>query len=245
MTTTYAVDDKGLPKDQLDLIQQFEADYNSIDQFLRKSLDSNRQAPFSYLVSEYSRRHSGWRDADLLRMTAEVRNAIVHGKTEPYRYVAVPTPAVVRKLRACKDQLINPSRAYPTFHRKVETILLQDTSSRVLKIIAQRDYSQFPVYDADQFRGLLTENGITRWLAHHVTNHLSLVELDEVPVKQVLRNEEKRKTYHFVARDTHVDDVRGLFSSNEILEAVFITAGGKESEGLLGIATRWDMLRLK
>jgi hypothetical protein len=42
-----------------------------------------------------------------------------------------------------------------------------------------------------------------------------------------------------------MDDVRGLFSSNEILEAVFITASGKESEGLLGIATRWDMLRLK
>jgi hypothetical protein len=42
-----------------------------------------------------------------------------------------------------------------------------------------------------------------------------------------------------------VDDVRGLFSSNEILEAVFITANGKESEGLLGIATRWDMLHLE
>jgi len=243
--TTVNVDDKGLPKEQLDLIQHFEADYNSIDQFLRKSLDSNRQASFSYLVSEYSRRHSGWRDADLLRMTADVRNAIVHGKTEPYRYVAVPTPAVVLKLRTCKERLINPSRVFPTFQHKVETILLQDSLSHVLKIIAQRDYSQFPVYEAEQFQGLLTENGITRWLAHHVTNHFSLVELDEVPVKQVLRNEEKRKTYHFVSRDTHVDDLRGLFSSHEMLEAVFITAHGKESEGLLGIATRWDMLHLK
>jgi predicted transcriptional regulator len=243
--TTVNVDDKGLPKDQLDLIQHFEADYNSIDQFLRKSLDSNRQAPFSYLVSEYSGRHSGWQDADLLRMTAEVRNAIVHGKTEPYRYVAIPTPAVVLKLKASKERLINPSRVFPTFQRKVETILLQDSLSQVLRIIAQRDYSQFPVYDADRFRGLLTENGITRWLAHHITVQLSLVDLDDVPVKQVLRNEEKRKTYHFVGRDTHVDDVRGLFSSHEILEAVFITANGKESEGLLGIATRWDMLHLK
>jgi predicted transcriptional regulator len=147
--------------------------------------------------------------------------------------------------RACKDQLINPLRAFPTFRRKVETILLHDSLSRVLKIIAQRDYSQFPVYDAERFQGLLTENGITRWLAHHVTNNLSLVELDDIPVKQVLRNEEKRKTYHFVSRDTHVDDLRGLFSSDKILEAVFVTASGKESEGLLGIATRWDMLHLK
>ena len=41
--TTVNVDDKGLPKDQLDLIQHFEADYNSIDQFLRKALESNKQ----------------------------------------------------------------------------------------------------------------------------------------------------------------------------------------------------------
>jgi predicted transcriptional regulator len=245
VTRTLTVDDRGLPKEQLDLIQHFEADYNSIDQFLRKALESNRQAPFSCLVSEYSHRHSGWRDADLLRMTAEVRNAIVHGKTEPYQYVAVPTPAIVLKLRACKDRLINPLRVFPTFQRKVETILLQDSLSQVLKIVAERDYSQFPVYDGERFWGLLTENGITRWLAHHVTHRLSLVELDDVPVEQVLHNEEKRKTYQFVGRGSHVDDVRGLFSSNEILEAVFITERGKESENLLGIATRWDMLQLK
>ncbi len=245
MTPTPAASETVLPKDQLDLIQHFEADYNSIDLFLRKVLDSSRQVPFAHLVSEYSRKHPGWRNADLLRTIAEVRNAIVHGKTEPYGYVAVPTPAIVRKLRACKDQLINPASVYPTFRRKVETILLQDALSRVLKIIAQRDYSQFPVYDAERFQGLLTENGITRWLALHVTNQLSLVELDDIPVKQVLHNEEKRKTFHFVSRDTHVDDVRGLFSSHEILEAAFITASGKESESLLGMATRWDMLRLK
>ena len=235
MTTTFTVDDKVLPKDQLDLIQHFEADYNSIDQFLRKALVGNRQVPFGHLVSEYSRRHPGWRDADLLRMIAEVRNAIVHGKTEPYRYVAVPTPTIVRKLKACKDQLINPPRAFPTFRRKVEAILFHDPLSRVLKIIAQRDYSQFPVYDAERFQGVLTENGITRWLAHHVTHRLSLIELDDIPVKQVLHNEENRKTYHFVSRDTHVDGVHGLFSSHEILEAVFITAGGRREKVCWGL----------
>lgn len=245
MTAAPTLDEEALPKEQLDLIQHFEADYNSVDQFLRKVLDSNRQVPFGHLVGEYSRKHPGWRNAELLRAIAEIRNAIVHGKTEPYRYLAVPTPTIVLRLRACKDQLINPSRAFPTFRRKVETILLSDSLSRVLKIIAQRDYSQFPVYDAGRFHGLLTENGITRWLAHHVAHHLSLIELDDIPVKQVLQNEEKRKPYHFVSRETHVDDVRGLFSAHEILEAVFITASGKESESLLGVATRWDMLHLK
>src|SRR5439155_23524260 len=127
------------------------------------------------------------RDADLLKRIGEVRNAIVHGKTEPYRYVAVPMRALSDDLRACRERLINPALAIPTFRRKVETVSLDDNLAHVLKIVAQQEYSQFPVYEASRFRGLLTENGITRWLAQHVATKFSLVEMEEVTVKQVIQ----------------------------------------------------------
>jgi predicted transcriptional regulator len=245
MTPKLIVDAASLSREQLDLIEHFEADYNAVDHFLRKALSNDQYVPFVQLVNEYSRKHAGWRDdADLLKTIARVRNAIVHGKTEPYRYVAVPTPAIVRHLRVCRDRLTNPARVIPTFQRAVETVPIHEALSRVLKIIRGRDYSQFPIYEAKRFRGLLTENGITRWLAHHVATKLSLIELDDIPVNQVLQNEESRKTHHFVARDVRVDDVSALFASHELLEAVLITASGKESEALLGIATRWDMIHL-
>jgi predicted transcriptional regulator len=244
MTTKPIVDEAGLPKEQLDLIEQFEADYNAVDQFLRKALGSDKPVTFTHLVSEYSHNHVGWRDADLLKTIADLRNVIVHTKTAPYRYLAVPTPAITQNLRACRDRLMNPARAIPTFQRKVDTVSVDDKLAHVLKIIKERDYSQFPVYEAERFRGLLTENGITRWLAQHVATKLSLVELDDAPVNEVLQNEERRRNYHFAARDMRVDDVRGLFQLQEDLEAVLITASGKESEGLLGIATRWDMIHL-
>jgi predicted transcriptional regulator len=244
MTSKPILADAGLPKEQLDLIEQFEADYNAVDHFLRKAPGSDKLASFRHLVNEYSHTHAGWRDADLLRMIAELRNVIVHGKTAPYAYVAVPTPTVVRNLRGCRDRLINPARVIPKFRGEVETVSIDDTLARVLKIIKHREYSQFPVYEGKRFQGLLTENGITRWLANHVATQFSLVELDDVPVKQVLQNEEERRNYQFVARDMRVDDASGLFKSHELLEAVLITASGKESERLLGIATRWDMIRL-
>ena len=100
------------------------------------------------------------------------------------------------------------------------------------------------MYEEKRFRGLLTENGVTRWLAHHVATALSLVELDDVPVGQVLQNEEERRNYHFVPRDMRVDDVSALFARQTLLEAALITASGKETEKLLGIATRWDILHL-
>jgi len=243
VTGNLIMDDVGLSKEQLDLIQHFEADYNTVDHFLRKALGTENHVSFTQLVKDYSRNHPGWRDADLLRKIAHLRNSIVHGKTEAYSYVAVPAPGTCQRLRACRDRLMSPARVIPAFERKVETASVEDSLARVLKIIRQRDYSQFPVYEGDCFCGLLTENGITRWLAHHVAT-LSLVELDDIRIKQVLENEEKRKNYHFVAHDSRVDDVSHLFVSQEFLEAVLITQSGKESEALLGIATRWDMIQL-
>ncbi len=244
MTMEQLFDTAGLPKEQLDLIQQFEADYNAVDHFLRKSLGSDRQVSFRHLVAEYSRKHIGWRDADLLVTLAEVRNAIVHGKTEAYRYVAVPTSATVQDLKTCRKRLINPARAHPTFQRKVETVSINDTLAQALGIIRQRDFSQFPVYEDQRFLGLLTENGITRWLALYVSTKLSLVELAKIFVREVLQNEEKRINYHFVPRDMPVDEVKGLFASHELLEAVLVTESGKDSEKLMGIATRWDIIHL-
>src|SRR5947207_303828 len=210
-TSKLVTDESGLSKEQLDLIQNFEADFNTVDHFLRKDLGSDKQVAFSRLVYEYSERHAAWRDAELLRTTAEIRNAIVHGKTEPYRYVAIPTPMIARQLRKCRDRLMNPTRAFPRFQRTIEKVSIHDTLAKVLKIIHQTDYSQFPVYEEMRFRGLLTENGVTRWLAHHVVRIFSLVELDDISVGHVLQNEEKRKNYHFVSRDMRVDDVSALF----------------------------------
>jgi len=244
MTTKPIADYAGLSNEQLNLIQQFEANYNVVDHFFRKALGADSQVSFRHLVNEYAQKHSGWRDADLLKTIADVRNAIVHGKTKAYHYVAVPTPSIAQHLKDCRDRLINLARVIPKFQRKVESVSISDTLAGVLKIITQRDYSQFPVYEAESFRGLLTENGVTRWLARHVTTGLSLVGLDDIPVGKVLQREEKRNNYQFVARDTRVDDMRGLFTSYELLEAVLITAGGKPSEALLGIVTRWDLIHL-
>jgi len=91
---------------------------------------------------------------------------------------------------------------------------------------------------------LLTENGVTRWLARHVSQSVSSVRLGDIQVLQVLQNEEERTNHQFVRHDMRVDDVTALFAKQTLLEAVFVTASGDETENLLGIATRWDILQL-
>ena len=220
-TPEHIVDCKGLTKEQGDLIEQFEADYNAVDRCLRGALDADDHVGFAKLVRRYANEHVGWADAEFLTTIAKIRNLIVHERTDLHRHVVIPTLAVAEGLKHCKERLMNPARAVPTFQRGVETISIHDTLSRALKIIEARDYSQFPVYEGRRFRGLLTENGVTRWLARHVSQSVSSVMLGDIPVSQVLQNEEERKN-----------------------QAVLVTASGDETESLLGIATRWDILHL-
>jgi len=115
----------------------------------------------------------------------------------------------------------------------------------VLKRIAARDYSQFPVYTGNKFEGLLTENGITRWFATRAAKDGALNKFRGVSVRHLLPQEEceLQEACTFVSGSEEVRAVRNMFANQALLEAVLITDNGRSNMPLKGIATRWDMLR--
>ena len=157
--------------------------------------------------------------------------------------IAIPNEDVVQKLERIADKLEKPIKVFPTFRRTVITVGPDDTLARIFTLISKNDYSQFPVYNGNLFKGLLTENGITRRLANHVADEMSLIDLEDVKVGAVLPQEEKRKNWDFVTRERLLEEVRHLFFKNKELEAVLITQNGKPIEKPLGIVTRWDLIR--
>lgn len=230
--------------EQRDLWERFQAAYNSIDRCLRKQQHSDGKKSFVALVKEHERTHRFGPEADYLRMAADLRNVLIHQQTKPHLHLAIPTRPIVERLESIGERIANPPKLLPTFQKSVEVLEPHVSLGHVLRLIAQREYSQFPVYEESRFRGLLTENGITRWLARHVNKELALVDLDEIPVKRVLPEEEKRPNWLFVGRDQAVDEVKVYFREKELLEAVLISQTGSRNEGLLGIVTRWDILHL-
>ena len=234
-----------LSREDLDLIERFKAAYNGIDLHLRNVLKAPRTDSFSHVVNIYERtKRSFSGDADYLRMIADLRNVLVHGRIEARRYLAVPTKLVVDKLEAILNRLTHPIQVIPTFQREVESFSVNNSLAEVLKKISERDYSQFPIYDKNNFCGVLTENGITRWLAHHVSFELCLVDLEEISISNVLKMEEERQNYLFISRIKSVDDLKELFVDHELLEAILITENGNSNEKLMGIVTRWDVIRI-
>ena len=231
-----------IPKRDRERIDSFLHCYNEIDAELRRRLRKEKRTSFASLIREFERSGGSRQDGDLLERAGALRNFVVHEPKKEHDCCAVPTELLVLQFRQLRDQLLDPEKVTPRFAKRVETISPDHTLTHVLRQIARRDFSQFPVYQADKFKGLLTENGITRWLSKHVERTFSLVELEEVYVSELLREEELRDNCHFVHGKVTIEEARRMFREHGALEAVLITENGQRTEPPLGIVTRWDML---
>lgn len=241
---------------ELDLIERMLTAYNAIDSHLENWSGHGGPTSFRSLVDLYAKKNRAWKDAELLRTIAGLRNLLVHEKVEPYEYPCVPIVKIVEELEAARDRLLHPARA-DRFARKVVTVQSDDSLAHVLKMIHELKITHFPVYESSReysqgerrFAGVLTENGITRWLAEHTVRDESLIELRDEPVREVLAREESakgtRKNYEFAPRRARVEDIVQRFHDNTYLEAVLVTEKGDAKEALLGIVTRWDVLSLE
>lgn len=230
--------------EQLDLIERFLVAFNKIESHLRQQLKEPSETSFRKLVDQIGEKQPVWyqRNGSQLRAFADLRNALVHMRYDRKQYLSVPFPQVVERIEQISDSVTQPDKVIPMFQQEVHTLKADDSLSKVLRYIDKYAFSQIPIYDDEGcFCGLLTENGITRWLAAHIVNHLTLVEFDETAIDTILSKEESRSNYRFVSRSRTTIDVVGKFSREPLLEAILITHDGKDTQELLGIVTRWDV----
>jgi predicted transcriptional regulator len=226
-----------------DLLERFLAAFNSIDATMRAALAAERDATFTRVLRGYSEHRRGFRHKHALERLAQLRNVLVHDTVNAGEHLATPSPWTVALVERIRDDVTNPRRVLAAFQRKVASATTTDSVASLLRRIHECDYSQFPVFSGSGFVGLATENGITRWMARHITGPLSLVDLEDHCVSDIVACEEARTNHLFVDRSMLVDDLLDRFRRNPSLEAGLITEKGRNDSALLGIATRWDILR--
>jgi len=209
---------------------------------------------FRTAVDLFAKRHPWWTDAEALRTFAALRNFLVHEKTAPFAYPAVPSAAAVEEIEAIRARLTDPPRAGEVFGRAVLTLSVHDTLFQALAVMRERGVPVFPVFEDDRFRGLLTETGITRWLAAHAEGEpINL----RIPVGDVLPRERKRITVRWAAQETPTAELAYWFRDNTFLEAVLLIEGANPAQNaqgtqfstppshLRGIVTRGDVAGLR
>jgi predicted transcriptional regulator len=221
---------------------RFLAAFNRIDAAMRKMTGvDNKTTSFVAVANKFSQSYV-FPHQDFIRVVAELRNVLVHEKKDAVEELAIPAEHIVSKLERIAGELEAPERVETRIAlEKVSTVTADDSLKHVLILIKEKQFSQFPVIQDGKIIGLLTENGIARWLSAEVASE-SLIEFADATVAKVLAHEEERPNMALVSRYAYVGQVRMQFSQNALLEAVIITQAGKADQTPLGILTRWDFI---
>lgn len=220
--------------------------FNQIDKYLNNELSRNGSyVGFSQAVNKVAQHnHIVKRFKDDLLEFAVLRNAIVHERTDPEYVIAEPHDSTVEKIEKVLSELTEPKKVIPTFSQEVKSFKISDSLADVLNMIKYTHYSQFPVYEEDEFKGLLTANGITNWLAETVDE--DLLSREETTLDQLIDYEEGTENYKFVSRDLTIYEAEDIFkdqvNKEDRIDAVLITHNGKSDESLLGIISAWDII---
>ena len=220
---------------ELERIERFIAAYNRIDDRLQREMSAPNT--FRSAVDNFARQNPYWRDAETLRTFAALRNFLVHEKTRPFDYPCVPGEGATREIERIRDSLTSPATIGQEFGREVLILTPQTPLKTALELVHSRGISRFPIYENQNFRGLLTENGIARFVAQVVA--AGAVFDAKTPIQAVLPRETKRRNFRFAAGQTPVAQAAWWFHEDTFLEAVLIAENDKSP--LRGIVTRGDV----
>lgn len=222
-------------------VEDFLNAFNTIEATLKEKTGLEGHESLRTAVHRYQDAHGGWRDYRAIMAFADLRNVVVHQRYERYAYLSVPSEEVVAEIQGIRDRLLKPRTARDEFLRdEVITVDVKTSLGEILARIREDQITHFPVYREGDFAGLVTSNGITRWLSRQ-TQERSILELEDHEVGELLASEEERPNCTFVAVSLPVEDVIYAFTEIPQLEAALVTENGRDHEKLLGIATRWDI----
>lgn len=228
-------------------IDSFEKDYNDIKNYLIKLTNSNSNTKFHELRRKAKNNPVIKRYDDELDNINKLRNVIVHGKSKKIPRIAEPTENGVMLINEIASSLLNPPKIIPLFQKKLYILQPNAPISDALKIMFEKSFSQIPLYNNDNFVGLLTTNTIVRWLGACVQD--SLYNLKNTIINSIFEKyTEDKNNYSFFKGSNSIykviEEFQKFESSGKKLDAILITENGSKKEKPLGIITVWDLVEI-
>ncbi|QFF97428.1 CBS domain-containing protein [Psychrobacillus glaciei] len=222
--------------------------YNRIDQLMKEIIGTQDHLAFFRVIDLAKKKNATIRryEADL-REYGDLRNAIIHHRTSTEYAIAEPHEDVVLKMEEMEVALTKPITVGNMFQTKVTTFQRTDFLSYALKVIKDKKYNQFPVYNGTEFKGLITPVGITMWLASTVDS--ASFSRKKTTLGEILTHENDRENHQFIEKNASVYEALEIFKAaitrGRRLEALLITEDGKPNTKLIGIVTPMSMMKIK
>lgn len=225
--------------------QEFMKSFNNIEKNLRETIDAYRNVAFYELVDKNSDINKIVEKYNSeLKTLADLRNFIVHGDIgDP---LAITSDKTVDRIQHIEKQLIYPMKIKEVFINSVIGINEETSLAALLDIIKEKSYSQFPVINEEGFQGLVTENGITNWLAQNAKQ--DMISIKDITVKDVMEEEEEKESYGILtADDTLYQVIQKFEKARKTNDKTFVIIVLKNKtkqiqlSDIYTIVTPWDM----
>ena len=118
--------------------------YNRIEKSMEKISGLNSYMPFSRLIDKSKHLNAIIRKFEQdLREYGDLRNAIVHHRTDNEYAIAEPHDDIVELIEYIERELSKPVTVGDMFTRKVHTLQASDTLSSGLKLIREKSSIKF------------------------------------------------------------------------------------------------------
>nr|WP_319215110.1 CBS domain-containing protein [uncultured Trichococcus sp.] len=217
--------------------------FNDIESFFNKEYKPNRGKSYYsfYELVENASRYDSFvkRKRNDFQILGDLRNFLSHGNQSD---LVLVNEESLNLIKAIHEQLLKPKTAFDIRSGDVKFFKETTPLSAVLETIRNTDLTQFPIKDGKgKVRGLLTENGITHWLSQHA--HEATVSIDGTLARDILVLDENKNNFAFIKKDATIYEAEAQFD-NQKIDALLVTHSGKNTENLLGIITRFDLVEV-
>lgn len=225
--------------------ERFIVAFNKIEKYFDREIDDTRYVPFFRAVLRLKKTNAivNKYHNDLMEYS-ELRNAIVHERTEMNYTIADPHIEVVESIEKIAEELTAPKLVIPIFQRELKVIQEDLSIKDLLALVRETNYTQFPVYKGEKFRGLITDKRIFEWLVHELNGDFEVVL--KTPVSELIAGRQGEIYYRFIPRSMNIYEAEEIFletfKKHDGVDALLITENGKPHEVLLGIMTPRDLI---
>lgn len=226
---------------------RYTGEFNTLHDVLKSKLNS-KERNFGVLLSEGRRRKDKIINNyfDELDFHRGFRNILAHSHMSGKPPVAQPSDTVIEEIMILINKIKSPKKAFNLFKKDVKHFNYDDGLGEVLKFVNENQYSQFPVFEGNQLKGLITENGITQFLSRSVKDDIFLIS--ETNVSDVITLDEAKDSWEIVSSNALLIDIKDVFSrklnAGNSLFAILISNRGtviEKPEDIIGIITPWDL----
>jgi predicted transcriptional regulator len=184
---------------------------NTINAYLVKKYNLYQKATFGRALIESKKQDTVvqhyWED---LQIFLELRNLLAH-KQYGEEVLASPSQEVIQRISEIQQKIVDPTHIGMLFKQSVISFDINDSLGEALEIVRKHDYTQFPIFYNRELVGLLSENGITRWLSRNIENNGLSVK--DTKIYEVLNMEECKLSFSFISPLASVYEVETKFAN--------------------------------